>query len=254
MMNLPIEKFEEQKTAWKKYGLELCLTEDGSPTLREDQTMHHLGGALSETDYIYNELLREAQTTIKHPQCLVVGLGLGYIEHFIAFGFLSNPEWRRSGQILSYESREDLRQLFQTSLTGNISLKTSPEVATFVEVAELIRNHEKVQASSSSLLNELLTEGRFQLRSSLSLETLPSKKINMIFFDAYSSRSTPHLWDEKFFTKLFQETCEPTTLFSTYACTGVLTRALKEAGFAVMKRPGFKGKRESTFALRRAPE
>ncbi len=38
--------------------------------------------------------------------------------------------------------------------------------------------------------------------------------------------------------------------FSTYACTGVLRRALANEGFLVEKRMGFQGKRNSTIATR----
>jgi hypothetical protein len=252
MSILPNQSFETQILAWKKYGLELLRTGDGSPTLRENQTMHHLGGALSETNYIYGDLLRRGLPFKGVPQALVVGLGLGYIEHLCARYFSHHQVWELGAQIVSYEAREDLRALFEAYLVG--PAKTYQELDS--EVLHAFRDVENRTNNLSlgferpSDLRRAFKNSRFEIRGVLEISNLPDQRFDFIFFDAYSAAASPELWTEEFFEKFLNTCASPQCSFSTYACTGILQRALKKAGFEVIKRPGFQGKRESLSAFR----
>ncbi|MNL45541.1 bifunctional tRNA (mnm(5)s(2)U34)-methyltransferase/FAD-dependent cmnm(5)s(2)U34 oxidoreductase [compost metagenome] len=70
-----------------------------------------------------------------------------------------------------------------------------------------------------------------------------------ILYDAFSSKTTPHLWEEEFLKSFFQ-CAAADAMVSTYACKATLKRALKDSGFEVIVREGFLGKRNSTLALR----
>jgi hypothetical protein len=255
MSNLTNQSFELQKEAWKKYGLELIETRDGSPTLREKQSMHHLGGALSETDYIYGEILRKSAPFKTPPKALVVGLGLGYIEHLCARFFNKYGSWDSNGLLISYESREDLRELMILSLTSNFSWAHNDsfpqELLAFLNVKNLI---EKLPLGFDGVsdLHLAFKKKQYQMRESLNLDSLPNEKFNLIFFDAYSSQASPELWSEKFLENFLEQCADSSCWLSTYACTGVLQRALKKFNFQLFKRPGFEGKRESLLAHRSA--
>jgi Uncharacterized conserved protein, COG4121 len=75
-------------------------------------------------------------------------------------------------------------------------------------------------------------------------------RIQGILFDAYSSKTSQELWQEDYLTKLLEYYSAEQCLFVTYASTGRLKRALKVAHFTLHYRPGFQGKKESTWATK----
>ena len=80
--------------SWQDIGFEVEITRDGSPSLHLiatvdptkpfGETMHHSGGAITETNLIYGIPIAEIFVKMNSPQFLIVGLGLGYIEMIIA--------------------------------------------------------------------------------------------------------------------------------------------------------------------------
>jgi protein-L-isoaspartate O-methyltransferase len=99
------------------------LTADNSPTLRlissatsKPESMHHSGGAATETKYIYGEAILKALTFQKDLNFLVVGLGLGYIEILIS-SLIENAK------IESYEIDEELRTHFLDWVKGSEQLE-----------------------------------------------------------------------------------------------------------------------------------
>lgn len=240
------ENFTKQEAAWQEQGFILYQTKDGSPTLKKEQSMHHSGGALAETRYIYEEVLLRAKTHIQRPKALVVGLGMGYIEAFILQHYFYDPLWNHSGHIHSYESSEFLRDVFLASY-GIKTLAPSPCIDTTNEVRGLVQSD---MESISIYFQKLQTEKRLILSAELNTDSLPQEKCNMIFYDAYSSGASPELWSEEFLKSFLDQACEDTCFFSTYACTSVLKRSLTDQGFQVEVRPGFVGKRDCTFAIR----
>jgi hypothetical protein len=73
-------------------------------------------------------------------------------------------------------------------------------------------------------------------------------KYAIICYDAFSSKTSPHLWEESFLQRFFQTLAAPISCVSTYACTGALKRSLKSNDFTLDLRHGFSGKRQCTFA------
>ncbi len=70
------------------------------------------------------------------------------------------------------------------------------------------------------------------------------------FFDAFSSKATPGLWNEEFLNQFLLRAPGKPCVFATYASTATLKKALKTAGFELKDQLGFGGKRESTRAYR----
>jgi hypothetical protein len=223
---------------WKDYNYELVWTADGSPSLSwaDKELMHHRGGALSETDKIYGEVITE--TLVKGGLHFIsVGLGLGYNELCIARECVKHNIF--DVQILSFESDSFLVRQFLNFINGNKN-----------EVHEKIFSLMNLNQTHLEFLKKLYENKSFRIEGSLSKNTTPDCKAHCILYDAFSSKTSPELWQEEFLNYFLQNFCEPNCLFSTYACTGALKRALKNHEFEVVIREGFHGKRNSTLGRR----
>lgn len=244
---------------WKHLGFEVEITGDGSPSLRllkneniqnddkPGESMHHSGGAASETELIYGKVIDEVMVKINDPRFLVVGLGLGYIEICIARAALRDPTQVVS--IQSFEVVEDLKNLFLHYLSGSEELHPAIKNTYDLMMSFLSSTYEEHQAIRTYLLKSY-QEGRWVISGALNAATDVNSKMNGILYDAFSSKTTPHLWDETFLESFLKEAADENCLFSTYACRSSLKKALMATGFEVAVREGFMGKRNSTKGLR----
>lgn len=220
-------------------------TADGSPSLRgETEPMHHLGGAYSETQYIYGEALRRLaeHKELVSWNVLVVGLGLGYIELLSVAEALKH---QKKIHLLTYEIEAELVDLFIHWLKGDVENKVYDQMLNFFKEDYPAYDLKKE-------LFEIYLQGEWEIRGALDSSSLPSPKYQLILFDAFSGKTTPNLWTEDFLNVFLMKTVGSSlpAVFSTYACTGVLKRVLHQAGFKVEKRRGFLGKRNSTLAYK----
>lgn len=250
--------------SWNKIGMELEITGDGSPSLHlieqvheyrpHGETMHHSGGAASETNLIYGSAIRECFQTIFKPEFMIVGLGLGYIEISIVRELLlANKSISDLGRILSFESVPELRAYF-TSWIFNEAL---PEVIqkTYDAVLEsCLAGLADSQVSSEQVkkcLRDIYVEGgKGVILGALESEFTSVGKFHCILYDAFSSKTTPHLWEEEFLDNFLEISAHDDLIFSTYACRGSLKRALKKHQVVFFEREGFKGKKKSSLGLR----
>lgn len=236
---------------------EVIITKDGSPSLRGkdnlgdgNESMHHLGGAYSETQYIYGGALRTEQNNRTLFSVLVVGLGLGYIE------LLAMGEYLRQNSVLpfkmySYETDEDLKVAFIGWLSGELNSE-HPLFSVYELIAQCFsKDGYPVDLIKKELL-KAKSNKQWLIDGAFSLSSLPPADVNCILYDAYSGKSNPELWSEEFLTTVFtQVTAQSTScVFATYACTGVLKRSLIASGFQFQKKPGFAGKRDCSFAIK----
>ncbi len=224
-------------------------TDDSSFTMRfidtetgtASECMHSLRGAFSETDYIYGHAIRSVFSLGLKPHFLSVGLGLGYCEILLAALMLQAGVG--VSVVESFESDARLRVQFSNWMSA-------------CDVPHAFQKvYDQTLKSSAVLCGVDETQARrllsaIRLRDSLTADTLFDQKFSCIFFDAFSSKSSPELWTQEFLENFFTRACAPSCIFSTYACTGVLKRALRNSGFDVEIRPGFSSKRDSTFAIR----
>lgn len=231
--------------------MQIFITEDGSPTLiltyenGSAEKMHHSGGALSESFFIYHTALR---TIFEHgwrPRILSLGLGLGYNE-LIAVGEMHKSEvadWR----LWSFEIQDVLR-------SGFIKwLEDSPTDLGDVYDQVLLGVAGKLGMTAEDL--KILTvaavkSGKLILRGSFPAEAGDMTACTCVFYDAFSKKMDPDLWDEPQLRARLEKRLAPQCVLATYAATGVLNRILKSLGFRLLPRAGFLGKRESTLAIR----
>ena len=251
---------------WKNFQVE--STADASPTLRLfgadllDQTkpaesMHHSGGAATETLYIYGTAISWALTKFQVAQLRVasVGLGLGYNEILMAILTLQNPS--KSAKIDSFEIDHELKDAFYKWIF-DINNKDENQYAKnqiYNKIFLLLSL--KLQSALAldvvkKYLQHQVQSGELRLLDELNLEKIPENpRYHLCLFDAFSQKTTQELWDKIFLDRFIERSFDAHyALLSTYACAGVLTRALKSHGFSVIKKPGFLGKRDSTWAER----
>ncbi len=236
---------------WKNHNYEVYITKDSSPSLRwlgsesmsdyKPETMHHHGGAFSETDHLYGNATREALDQGLRS-FLVVGLGLGYIEWVIASESIQRNIRPEDIQILSFEYNPVLREEFLRYVETGVGNTIYDQMTSFYSVES-----GKVQ----EFLKKAYALKNFRLEGNLDKGTQAPQKYQCVFHDAFSSKLNPELWAEDFLEYFFKNFCvEKNCHFRTYACKGNLKRTLARAGFQVEKMPGFFGKRDSTRAYR----
>lgn len=223
---------------WKQYNYDLVWTADGSPSLswNKQELMHHRGGALSETQKIYAEVIADVLDR-GGRSFLSLGLGLGYAELFI----LKECQRRqvRDVQILTYEADDFLKNQLLRFLHGERN-----------EIHQRIIEMMDLKAQDLAVLLDLYQSGNWQILGALNRSSFVDFKAEAILYDAFSAKTSPELWQEIFLTDFIKNFASQDCFFSTYACTGSLKRSLKAENFIVTVREGFHGKRNSTLAVR----
>lgn len=224
------------------------LTGDGSPTLRlkninsthpekMPESMHHSGGAAAETLYIYQQPFKNTLIALANLKKMdlsvgVVGLGLGYIELSILQSLTENASIVAS--LTSFEKESELVDNFSAWLDGAKN-----------ETYDLICQKLSIEQKSIFLKKNFLTfQGELKATSKI------EKPFHFVAYDAFSQFTDGPMWTDEFLDFFLKDLCANDCVFTTYACTGLLKRALKRNGFLFLKRLGFSGKRDATLALR----
>lgn len=256
-----------QPRSYRHLGTEyrFIATNDNTPSLiigalhQPTEAMHNSAGALSESLFIYGELLQETLRRGWKPQILSIGLGCGYNEwitlamtekilpnDFYLESFEANPLLRES--FIEWLSRNPSESA--VSMESELTVK-SEILFLFKTVLHLVAAH--FQQSPLALFEKgrkLFTDKQWIFREQLSADTIFNKKFNTVYFDAFSGKTTPELWNEAFLDTFLEAATDTHCGLASYAATGQLRRSLKKAGFNAESRPGFAGKRESTYAFR----
>lgn len=223
-------------------------TKDGSPTLRLPdlgEWMHHSSGAASETLYIYKSVIDLAFKSLESSKTCIVGLGLGYIEISWAMALLERegvePEHANLHSLTSFEVIPELKQHFLEWFSTENSLIYD----------DIIKSY-KISDENKILIKSVLSSNykKEPMQGDLT-QFAQNTRWNVICYDAYSSKTSQELWSEEFLNNFLQNHASEDCIFTTYACTGVLKRALAANGFKVIRRPAVQGKgSHCTLALR----
>lgn len=244
-------------------------TDDGSPTLASTnaegvtETMHHRGGALSETLYIYGPAITLA---VSRPVARVMSLGLGLGYNEILAAALCPEEC--SLRMITFEMDPSLTESFLAWIHGS---ETSRHRAAYEWIENQLLTQHRPQSGAQSgnqpdaqradflstlsasrpreRLRTWLRNGQFEVRGRFP-EALATERFHAFLYDAFSRKMSDNLWSEFFLTQLLNRHAEADALFATYAATGDLRRALKKNQFEVIARKGFAGKKESLLGAR----
>ncbi len=231
---------------------ELTLTEDGSPTLLTTyengvtEKMHHFRGALTESLYIYEPAIRWSLDQTKSSHVMSLGLGLGYNELIaVAVALQSGRENRL--RLTTYEIDAGLGRAFSAWLNG----QESPWQSAYDQLQiALTQKFSLPEDGLRRALQQAQHAGDWQLRGRFPDELRPDDRFTAILYDAFSGKMDQDLWNEESLVLFLQNHADPVCALSTYASTGGLKRALRRSGFSMHPKPGFGGKKESTFATR----
>ncbi len=217
--------------------------------------MHSLEGALSETRYIYGDALLKASEIEARPRVLSVGLGLGYVEILAAACFLKAGLSAAECGGVTYELIDALRDNFVNWLRD----KPTQDAAFKQAYDTILEGTANVSVPGTSppdeiktFLRSMIEGGSWRLEGPLSVSTKIEEPFGCICFDAFSSKTSPDLWNEEFLKTFLTQASGERCVLSTYACTGTLKRALIHAEYALTIRAGFANKRDSTFAVKHA--
>lgn len=247
--------------SWNDIGFEIEITGDSSPSLRllasvdptkfRGESMHHSGGACAETLLIYGKPIHETLQTLDKPHFLVVGLGLGYIELVIAReSLLLGKSADQIGLITSYESVSELREFFFRWLWDQSSVLSKEVWDTYESVAGHVLSGTTLSVADLKRVLRPHFAKLEDIQGALSAEAPMLSRYHCILYDAFSSKTSPFLWEEEFLVQLLREGAARKCQVSTYACKASLKRALKRLDFEVIVREGFQGKRNSTLGVR----
>ncbi len=249
------------------------VTDDGSPTVRvsssthSHEDMHHSGGALAESLFVYGEIVRAALNFNLQPKILSVGLGLGYNEAIAVAEILTFEQKRfeflekllipkrpehvfPQVKLLSFEIDETIRTCYVNWL-----LNKTPDTfwaPLFQEVLILVSK--KYGMSDGHLKREiakLYRDEKFKIAGSvLDFQSATNDRFSILLYDAFSTKATPEVWSEDFLKTFLSNTSEQFCFFSSYAALNGLNRALESTGYLIDIHRGFKNKRNATWAYR----
>lgn len=232
---------------------EVIFTTDGSPSLRVVdasgyfEKMHHSEGALSESLYIYGDALEETLKRGWPLHVVSLGLGLGYNEMITAAKAIQYGIAPEDARIFSFE----LEPLLIDELAKWLNGRNAQFGHLYDHILRQLANETNLKAEI--ILQWLKTahlKNTWQMRGTFLEHVDGVSDVSCVLYDAFSNKMSPELWMEETMSSVFNKICAKTCVFSTYAATGALKRALKNTGFQLLERRGFAGKRESTFAMR----
>lgn len=235
---------------------EWVVTEDQSPSLKlkleGSEWMHSSGGAYAETQYIYGEAARLSLSR-GLDRFLSVGFGLGYNE-VLSFAESVKILGRPPKSLYSFESDPFLYESFLEWLGHRQKSSVPKEFGVYEAMMSCFETDYGIEVMKAvcGLMLEALKDGRWQHMGRLEEFSSwdQSPLFNCIYYDAFSSKSSPELWGEDHFSSFFEGAADEACLVATYACTGALKRSLVRAGFELSVRKGFYVKKESILAQR----
>lgn len=239
-----------------EYGYRPVQTADGSWTLQslqaDSELMHHSGGAVAETIYIYghavNEFVEQKKSDTGSFNILSVGLGIGINEMVVAGVFLQKNIPSENTKIQSLEVQPFLIQQWQNYVMDGELI--SEMFSIYQNNLEQVAKQLAVKATDLKLYLKKAYQNDWAVDGHLSTRFFPKQRAEVIFYDAYSSQTNPELWDESFLIEFLKRSAADRCILSSYASKSTLQRALKANSFKIQKRIGFSGKRECLFALK----
>ena len=201
----------------------LQLTSDGSHTLFSSatgETYHSRDGAIMEAEHVY---LRPAFETFADQGCMNIletGFGAGLN------ALLSLLEARRREVAVYYETLEPYpvsEQIYQ-SLNYCEMLQCDRQLLLNLHAAAF---DQRLEMPQFTFIKRMVGVENFAT----------NRQFDVIYFDAFSPVAQPEIWTENIFRKL-REMLTANGILLTYSSKGSVKRALRAAGFKVIRLSG----------------
>lgn len=217
------------------------------------ELMHSLQGAFSETLYVYSPVVSFLLDKQEKISLLSIGLGLGYIEIMVVSQLLARKKSILDNEdfcIQSFESNKNLICFFKDFFLG----KAVPILFedTYKDIVSKMAVYYNLAAIDiMNYMKKLIFNNKIILNSKFTNETKLVRPVSGVFFDAFSIKSTPDLWQMNVIKNVLQEkNLLNYCCFATYASRSILKKELKECNFKIIPKVGFSGKRECIFAIK----
>jgi len=220
--------------------LEIIITEDGSNSLyvRNLNENYHSGfGAINESLHVFiGKGFYKAIENRKELNILEIGFGTGLN------AMLTLKESIVRGIGIRYDGIEPYP--LDSSIYKNLNYPGFVEIDSATDIFYAMhrcRSEEDVKIGNSFILQKI--------KSVFGRVNLKPEYYNLVYFDAFAPDVQPELWKLSVFKKLFDAMTSNGVLV-TYSAKGQVRRNMQQAGFAVERLPGPKGKREMLRALK----
>lgn len=210
----------------------IIITSDGSKTIfipDLNECYHSKNGALAESLHIFihagYRFATENKVTLN---ILEVGFGTGLN------ALLTLIETNNDPREVNYLGVEPYR--VDKKMLDNLNY---PELT---GVPEANYYFDEIHKTTSA---KQITQNFILCVSEDKIEDIVLKKsfFDLVYFDAFAPDICPELWAPEIFQKIY-ESMKTGGALVTYSCKGDVKRALKSAGFSIVKLPGPPGKRE----------
>ncbi|POS02059.1 tRNA U34 5-methylaminomethyl-2-thiouridine-forming methyltransferase MnmC [Flavobacterium croceum DSM 17960] len=216
---------------------EILITKDGSSTLfvpELNETYHSKNGAIQEAYHVF------------------INAGLNYYNqqkaHILEIGFGTGL----NAFITYLESENNNKSIHYTAIEAYPVDLEHVKKLNYVEVLEATEKTEKFMLMHTCNWEEEQTiSDRFTIKKQCKKfqDILDENLYNIIYFDAFGYDVQPELWSDQIFKQMYKA-LKTNGILVTYACRGVIKRAMETAGFVIEKLPGAPGKREMLRAIK----
>ena len=204
------------------------LTSDGSATLYNaeiNETYHSSDGAILESMHVYISPAFGNFSDKKTLNILEIGFGTGLN------ALLTLLQAQKTGVKVVYETIElyPVKEDIYQNLNYAEILNCDKEV--FRQL------HSCIPDETVIFKNLTFLKKHIDIR-----EFYTDTKFDVVYFDAFSSNSQPHMWTVDIFNKM-NSFMNPQGILLTYSSKGIVKQALRDAKFDVKRLPGAGGKR-----------
>ncbi|MBK8669710.1 MAG: tRNA (5-methylaminomethyl-2-thiouridine)(34)-methyltransferase MnmD [Saprospiraceae bacterium] len=213
------------------------ISDDGSHTVISPDfnvSYHSVHGAINESNVVFLQAGLDYLLDKDYPSISVFELGFG-----TGLNALLSYKWAQShNKPLVYHTVEayPLDETIYSQLN-------------YGQILDDQEMFEKLQGCAWEVPISLGENFRFcKYKQDIELIEI-ADKYNVIFFDAFSPASQPHLWEIPVLGKMF-DSLMPGGILVSYCAQGAFKRNLKAVGFKIEALPGPRGKREMTRAVK----
>lgn len=207
------------------------LTDDGSQTLRHPffgDTYHSTHGAVSESLHVF---IRNGFDACPKDRLRILEVGFGSGLNAL----LTLRQAEVAGKHVEYTAIE----LYPVAAERLVSLGYADDTM-FRAI------HDAPWGGKTDVTPRFSIKKREADLVSTTFDTI----FDIIYFDAFAHDTQPEMWSTKVFEKLYRHTAQGGALV-TYSSKGIVKRALREAGYEVVRLKGAPGKRHMVKAFKR---
>jgi len=214
------------------------ITNDGSSTLflsHLNEHYHSIHGAIQESVHVFikNGIQKIPKKKLR-VNVLEIGFGTGL----------------NALLTLDYSNKNNLKVNYHTIEPYPIQDEKIWSSLNYCELINKNLNNQFDLLHRSDWNQEVLMTSFFSFykyKSTVENCLFKPDSFDIIYFDAFSPRSQPELWNESVLEKMFV-LLKKNGFLVTYCSKGIVKRKLKKIGFVIDSLPGPPGKREMTFA------